>query len=155
MVQNDGIFNFCTCISIGSGTIACNFKDTNIRLMYVSCVAYVFDGEDMKDNGCVWLCISMMFIVKQISFSSTYYCINLPNIAETVYCQWHLLSISMCTFKTNGYETTPKSPVTSPYKSFKNHEIPWKSEKSLHGYLYDKGWKVQVSCEFSFLSRVM
>ncbi len=41
MGQNDSILNFYTCTSNESGTIACNFKDTKVRLMYGSCAAYV------------------------------------------------------------------------------------------------------------------
>ncbi len=68
MCQSDAILNFCNIedrefvpkamleslvsrifwvtekvVGNGSGTIACNFVDTKIRLMYVSCVAFVFN----------------------------------------------------------------------------------------------------------------
>ncbi len=45
MAQSDDILNFCTCTSNDSGIIACTFKETNIRLMYGSCVAYVFSVD--------------------------------------------------------------------------------------------------------------
>ncbi len=62
MGQSDGILNFCTCTSKWSGTIACNFAETKIRLMYVPCGAYVFFFEFEAHLKCVKLTEQLVFI---------------------------------------------------------------------------------------------